>query len=362
MRAVLIVDRDFTHRELPHVRTLLLGLVDTGVRPMVAFPEDMLHEHEDLPGVRAIGYRDRGAFWTIGIRARELSDQIPAEDKQTTIVHALGSRAPDLAAQVAIQLGAPLVIDVHERAAVAKASSIAKERESMCLVLAPTAPLARAIIADGVAPARVREIPWGVMKPDSLRHSSAAEATGIVIAGSGQDRNAWETLVRALAQIASRREDFLVLADADATERANISRLVASLGLSPLYSRIPRLEVDRSVILRADILLLPDADGVHRSLVLDALASGMAIVAAEDRDIPMLSDPTISRLCSCETGEWVAGIEPLIEDASTRQSLGDSARGYIAEHHRLSRAIAGVVDAYEWMVGSDAIPMSDRVS
>ncbi|GAB5495472.1 MAG: hypothetical protein Phyf2KO_05520 [Phycisphaerales bacterium] len=362
MRILILIDRDFAHRELTHVRMILIGLVDTGVMPIVALPEDMRHEFEQIPGATLLGYRDRGSVWTRTLRARELVDQIEPEQRKQLIVHSIGSRGFQFAAELSHLLGAPLVLDVHSRDAVNNAVGIINERSGYCIGIAPSPTLARAIIAAGAAPAVIREIPWGVMGGEVHGDDGQNETAGLILAGSGNDRTAWEAVIRALAQVASRREDFVILADADATERASISKIVSSLGLTPLFSRIPKLEADRDVVLRADLLLLPEAEGVTRSLVLDAMSTGMAVVTAEDRDVPALCDHTIARICSPEATEWAGAIESLLENRAEQRSLGTAARAYVSENHRPSKYISSLVDAYEWLVGNDSIPIASKES
>lgn len=330
--------------------------------PIVALPEDMRHEMEQIPGATLLGYRDRGAVWTRTLRARELVDQIVPDQKKALIVHSIGSRSFQFAAEVSQQLGAPLVLDVHCRDAVNNAAGIINERSGDCMGIAPSSSLARAIVAAGAAPAAIREVSWGVMGGDSRWDEEQSGTAGLILAGSGNDRAAWEAVVRALAQVASRREDFVILADADATERSSISKTVSSLGLTPLYSRIPKLEAERDVVLRANLLLLPEAEGVTRSLVLDAMSTGMAIVTAEDRDVPALCDHTIARICSPDSTEWAGAIESLLENRDEQRSLGIAARAFVAEHHRPSKYIASLVDAYEWLVGNDSIPIASKES
>lgn len=330
--------------------------------PIVAMPEDMRHEIDQIPGATLLGYRDRGAVWTRTLRAREVVDQIDPDRKKPLIVHAIGLRGYHFAVELSHQLGAPLVLDVHSRDAVNRAAGIINERAGDCIGIAPSAALTRAIVAAGAAPAATREIPWGVMGADSHWDGTRSGAAGLVLAGSGNDRAAWEAVIRALAQVASRREDFVILADADATERSSISKTVSSLGLTPLYSRIPKLEADRDIVLQADILLLPEADGTMRSLVLDAMSAGMAVVTVEDQDIPVLCDHTIARICSPEATEWAGAVESLLMNREEQLSFGTAARAYVAEHHRPSKYIASLADAYEWLVGNDSIPIASKDS
>ena len=111
-----------------------------------------------------------------------------------------------------------------------------------------------------------------------------------------------------------------------------------------------------------DLLLLPEAEGVTRSLVLDAMSTGMAVVTAEDRDVPALCDHTIARICSPEATEWAGAIESLLENRAEQRSLGTAARAYVSENHRPSKYISSLVDAYEWLVGNDSIPIASKES
>ncbi len=362
MRSIFVIDRDMAHRELSHIRTMLVGLVDSGVQTTLALPEDMCHAQEALPGVTVLGYRDRGSPWTRSLRGKDLVARLGTIEPEKTVVHGIGGKAHMMAAELSHQIGSPVLLEVHSRESILRAVGIAKERSGDCLLLAPSPQLARATTAAGAAPASVRELPWGVMKNDNADTKSQSPTTGVVVTGSGNDNANWESVLRALAQIASRREDFVVLANAEAASVAGVGGLVRSLGLSPLFSRVPKLESDRQVVLLADIMVCPDAEGEHRSIVFDAMAAGMAIVAAEDSDIPALCDPKVVRVASGDVSEWTSAIEDLIENAGLRRELGQRAMAYVAEHHRPSRYVAGLVDAYGWMLGNDSIPMTGELS
>lgn len=355
MRVILLVDRDFAHRELRLIRKVAIGLIDAGWRTIVAMPEDMIVRFDDVPGVQLAGYRDRGVPWTRSLRARELTDQTQASADDPTVVHAFGSRGFGIAADVARIIGAALVLEVHARGVVQKAVGVLNDEADGGLAVAPCTTLVNALIAAGVAHASAREIPWGVASREVTLEREKAEVMGVVLTGTGSDPQLWEAAVRGLALVASRREDFVILADDTAVQRAGVDKLVNSIGLSPLFSRIPRLEADRELVLRADIMLWPDHDGEHRSIVLDAMAWGVAVAASEDRDVPVLCNPAIAQLVSGDPTEWAGAVEALLAAEMNRQELGRRAHEYIAQHHRPSKHVAGLLDAYEWMLGKDAI-------
>ncbi len=358
MRVLLIVDRDFAHRELRLIRKVAIGLVDAGWRTIMAMPEDTRGRFADVPGVQIVGYRDRGVPWTRNLRAREIAEQTETTANEPTIIHAFGAKAFGIAADTARVIGCALVLEVHARGLIQRAVAVLNEEASEGLALAPSPSLVNALVAAGAAHASVREIPWGVASREVTLERQHTEVAGVILAGIGTDQQLWESAIRGLALVASRREDFVILADDTAALRANIDKLVHALGLSPLFSRIPRLEADRELVIRADIMLWPDHGGEHRSIVLDAMAWGVAIVATEDRDVPALSNPSIAQLVSGDPAEWAAAIESLLSDDAHRRDLGKRAHEYVAQNHRPSKHVAGLLDAYEWMLGKNAIPLT----
>ena len=361
MRVIFLVDREIAKIELPMIRTLGIGLVDAGVRTTVALPSDMVDNIHDAFGFDVVGYRDRGAVWTRGLRARELIEAIEPEDRESMVIHAFGSKSYALAAEFASGTGSALVLEVHARREVSRAGGFVKERHNATLLLTPSAPLARALIAEGVSGINVREVPWGVTPAEHMQAHTPGVDFAIVLGGTGSDHHTWASALRGLAAVAGRREDFLIFADAASMDRAGIDPLVGSLGLSPMLSRVPTLEDKRELALRADILIWPDHAGEHHSLVLDAMARGMVVVASEDSDIPAISDPSRVMVVAGSASDWSMAVTSALEDEGVRTRIGAAARSYIREHHRVSRHVAGVIEAYEWLTGRDSIPM-DKVS
>ncbi|HED52843.1 MAG TPA: hypothetical protein ENJ00_01405 [Phycisphaerales bacterium] len=357
MRVLLLIDRNFAKVELPMIRTLGIGLVDADVRTTVALPSDMLDTMTDVFGFDVVGYRDRGAAWTRGLRAREILDEIEAEDREPMVVHAFGSRSYAISANVASNAGSALVLEVRSRHEVPRACSFVKERHTNTLLLTPSPTLTRALIAEGASSVHMREVPWGVSPAEPIEAHKNGVDFALVLGGPGSNPHAWASALRGLAAVASRREDFMIFADASAMQRTRADPLVGSLGLSPLLSRIPNLEANRELALRADVLIWPDHAGEYHSLVLDAMARGMVVIASEDDAIPAISDPSRAFVVAGSASDWSTAIGSVLEDETLRTRIGSAARIYIREHHRVSRHITGLLDAYEWMTGRDALPM-----
>lgn len=87
-----------------------------------------------------------------------------------------------------------------------------------------------------------------------------------------------------------------MLIDADAAGHASVGPVIARLGLTDRVSQVPNIDADRLPALQADALIVPEAVGEHRSIMLDAMASGVLVLAHEDPLVGMLRDGQTS-LC-----------------------------------------------------------------
>ena len=247
---------------------------------------------------------------------------------------------------------------------------------------------ALAVALGRVVPARrVALVPWGVhpmeaTRPDIPWAGTMPASGGVVsiavLIEADRPRQARDALV-ALALWArtwlgpgmdggtgaAGAREMLVLMDADAAERAGVSRVGDELPeLRGRVSLISSLEGRRELVLHADVLLVPGmasmtarGEGVpggtsgtpgttrHHSLVLDAMACGMLVVATQDAGAQHLVDGQTCVLVP--PGEaWGDGLAralgALLADAPRAASLRASARAYVSAN----RSASGQVGAW----------------
>ncbi|MGP1273045.1 MAG: hypothetical protein ACTS22_06910 [Phycisphaerales bacterium] len=359
MRSLLIADRDLAVREAVLLHRLVIGLLDAGVHVTLAAPESVIDRIEPSLGVEMLAYRLRGAGWTRGLRARDLLDRFleatAVSEADPGLVHAFGPSCFPMASDVARLGDLGLVLEAHSRSAVSRAVAI-HGTVDRCVILAGSPGLTQACVQQGAPASAVRERSWGVaLSPADRRPKRPEEAVSIAVGGPGRDRAAWDRALRGIAQVAGRHEPGAIFVDADGATAAAIGPLIGQLGLSPLVSRVPDFEARRHLVVQADILVWPERLGEIRSVVIDALAAHMAVVALEDPDVPALASPARTALVSGDAEDWAHAIETLVVDPAARSQLGDAAHAYASEHHRATTHVSGVVDAYEWCVGSDAL-------
>jgi glycosyltransferase involved in cell wall biosynthesis len=140
----------------------------------------------------------------------------------------------------------------------------------------------------------------------------------------------------------------MIFCDAQAARRAELHRLAKKLGILNRLSLIDELEGRRDLVVEGDLLIQPEAGGEARSVTLEAMAHGMVVLAAADPAVTALRDGVTCRLISSPTASaWEAAVGTALSDRAGSQALARSATAYVREHHRASRHIRAILDAYD---------------
>jgi len=363
MRVVIIADERFASREHSLIARLQVGLADQGVRVVQALPEGGA-SHEAGMFTEVVTYEDAGLPLSLRWRAATTAGKLTTPPKggeveQPQAVHAFGGKVWGFAVALAEKLEAALILETW-RAGLSRglqhAVAQAKGRPGL-LALCPDKGLADLVRAQ--APGLgVQYSPWGVYTREPATPAlQPGKAWSIMIAGAGLDREAFGAAFEAIADVLRSRPDALVFADAVAARRTDLWRLAARLGVRERLSLVDEMDANRDLVLRGDVLVLPEARGEQRTLVLEAMGGGMPVVAAADPANTTLIDRRSALLVSggTRTG-WGRQLEALLGDGDLQAQLTASARAYIAEEHRPSRQVNCVIDAYETAIGKAPIP------
>ena len=363
MRVVIIADRLFASRERSMLARLQVGLADEGLRVVQALPIGV----EPASGgmlTETVSFEETGPPFSLhrraAVTAQALLDSAKASDGDPpAVVHAFGSPVWDFGLALAEKLDAAFILEAW-RAGLARAvqrSFTKAHGRAGQLVLCPDAKLAQQLRTE-IPEAVVRHSPWGVYTDEPTRPVlQPGKAWSIMIAGAGYDRLAFATAFEAIADIVRTRPDMLVFADALAARRTDLWKLAARLGIRERLSLVDEMDTNRDLVLRGDMLILPEARGEQRTLVLEAMGRGMPVVAAADPLNGSLIDGRSALLVPAnERTRWVQQLEALLSTPELVTELTTSARAYIAEEHRPSRQVNCVIDAYEAAVGKKSIP------
>ncbi|MBL8762039.1 MAG: glycosyltransferase [Phycisphaerae bacterium] len=354
MRVLILADGLFATHERGLLSRLEVGLADEGVRVVQATPEDVPASAAGL--AEAITYP--AGLWTLGTawRARTIRSKVAGGGK-VDIVHVFGGSAWKLGAMLAAVLESELVLEVWRLGLVARAAGRAWED---AIFMAPDPAIERSLLneAQGLT---VRLAAWGVLTPDEASKILApARAPSVMVVGSGRDGAATRAALRGIAAAAERSPDLLVFVDAREARLSGLWDEARRLGMLDRLSLIEDLEGRRDLLLRADILVQPEALGEQRTTLLEAMGVGMAVVAARDPSNTALIDRrTAVVVDGHDAGAWGAAIAGLIGEPERARRLGAGAREYVREERPASAYVRAVLGAYQWATSADAIRFAE---
>lgn len=348
LRTVLVTDASFAFSERAMLTRIEVGLADDGVDVRLALPLDADDPASFNVLREPLLYRPGGFAPFLRLSASRVSNLLQQDwhDDGRRIVHAFGGRCWRFAAELARALNAALVLEVWRMGLVRRARRF-DAYQGRVVLAAPGAPIERALLGEHSAHP-VRLTPWGgAVEPEPRALFSPGRRSAIVVVGRARDAAAYRAAFAAAAQ-ASEAEDSLLLVDEYGVERAGIWSLARSVGALDRMTVVHRLEDRRDLILRADMMVHPDARGEYRSIVLDAMGAGLAVVAAEDPAFAPLVDGK-SALCVAghHQDDWTAAIGGLVRTPSKARELGSSARRFIGDQMRWSEHVGSLVNLYE---------------
>ncbi len=364
MRVLILTDESFASRERAMLTRLEVGLADDGVRVVHAIPRKAAGWHQPEVFSQMMTYEAKGMMLSRGWRARQtlrmLEDLAGGEGRPADVIHCFGQRCWPFAAELARLTGASVAVELWCAELIGQGIRVRSSEgfdSPAPVYFVPDSSLERAVRSqDPNLPLRLT--PWGVHTPGhALDILPPGKTVSIMITGSGRDSAAMHAMLEGLALSAQRHPELIAFADAAAVRAADAWPVVRKLGLLERLTLIPDMEARRELALRGDILIQPEAKGENRSIVLDAMAHGMLVIAAADPMSSVLVDSRTARLVDKPLGErWAAALNWALDDPQQARALALAGREHVRLNRRASSHVASVVDAYEWMSAGEAIP------
>jgi hypothetical protein len=365
MLSLIIADKSFAVRERSLLSRLEVGLADEGVRVIHAAPVQATVESGTGLGLQStIVPFEQPAVPMLtrpSRRAAKLLGAIAAADGEAPtidVVHAFGAGCWSLAMEVGRATGAGVLLEVFRPGLVAAAVDVL---DSVHRGQAPPAfltsePAVAAALGKRARQARVYSAPWGVHAPSELRGASPLDRPPsiAVLFDSGEPKPVAACLggiVSAGPRIAEALIE-LGVSDASSTREGRLWAAIRKAGLVDRASILSDMEARREPVLDMDLLLLPEPGGWERTMVLEAMANGMGIVAVADSALECIEDGTTAKVVRGNTqAAWAAAIRELLEKPQVLADLRASAHAYVRSHRPASAHVEAVLKAYRLMAG-----------
>jgi len=366
MRVLILADEFFASRERGLLTRLEIGLADEGVRVIHALPEGTPTDFSESVFSRVLTYSSKTLMLTRPLAVRKLVRAVAEMDSTSDatgvdVIHVFGGSVWGLGTDLASEIGAGLALEVWRAGLVERARAVRMEDDAP-LLIAPDQAIERALVdvPPGAEHPSVRLATWGVHTPTHAREIlDPNRAPSIMLVGSGRDEGAFRTAIEGIAVIARERPNLLIFCDAVAARRADVWALARKLGILQNLSLIEELESRRDLLLYGDLLVQPEAHGEQRSILLEAMAHGMIVVAGADPMVSILQDGLTARLVTRPVAsEWAAVIRDVTTNTDRAKALSRTAREHVKTTRRASDHVRAVLSAYDWLASDEPLPFS----
>lgn len=369
MRVLFLSDPLFTRYEGDLIGRLAVGLADEGVRVAWGVPDTTQTADPGLTPL--VSYLPSRLGLSPARRAAALLERCSSVlGGPPEIVHFFGGGVARLGSELARACDAVPAFEVWRPGVEASIRSVINRINAgggggsggRALIVVPNNDLREKLLVQFPL-AVVRTIPWGVYVHEESKPREPGTFS-IVLLGPGRDQRAWASAFQACLRSLRASPGTHLFADAGSVRRLRMWGKARESGVLDRVTLIDAAEIQRGLLLSSDIVLFPDARGEVRTILLDAMGAGVAVIASADPRSHDLIDGKTARLVVDSTeSQWHEAIEMMTHDHAMRRGLTEAARAHVREHHRASRQIASLVDAYEWIGGEgeriETAPMLD---
>ncbi len=341
---------------------LEIGLAGEGVRVVHAIPLGVSGASEQGLFSQTISYDGQpipfGDRFRVRRLARELDELAGDTPQPLSVIHVFGGACWSLARLLADRTGAALALEVWRTGLATRAGHAPWSGLKDAVFLAPDPAIERSLRNAGAS--TVRAAPWGVHVGSSCRRILTDDRLpGIMVIGGGRDTAATSAVLEALAAARKKAADFMVFMDARSARRAGAWGAAERLGLLDRLTLIDELEGRRELLLHGDLFIHPDRAGEQRSILLDAMGAGMAILAAADPNVSFLQEGRTCRLVrSPDTKAWTDAVVDALTDREGSRRLGRSAWEFARADRPAARYVQAVLDAYSWLTAHNPVPIN----
>jgi len=349
MHVALLANTAWLDEELPMFEHLVVGLIDEQVRVVQVVPEGRLDEEASVFG-QIVYWQDAGYRWRRRRNLAALHEVL--EGLGVNLIHALDGRLWRAAAELGKRNDVPVVYSSFSRLDIPLAARLVPKLDpTRALFTAASTPLAaelRRVMPGSFEAPLFRTGIHRLPQPDRPE----ADMVALAVAGTGRLDESVHGLLEAAAGLIGRNPNTHFFFDGQIDDQRHLWRAAQSHGLLDHATFVPRRLGHREMLMRADVLVHPQAAGRVRGLTLEAMAHGLPIVAPADPILDSLIDGRTARLVEHTTPEaWDAALQPLIASPDQRAALGESARQWVQQNRLASTSIAQALHAYRSLTG-----------
>ncbi len=357
MRVVILVDARFAIHERALIERVIVGLADEGIVAQVVLPKDReLEEYGFDLLSEPIWYADRGLTLTQRIRAHQVARQLVNKDasKETEtltgvidVVHVFGGGAWSMGKELARILDAGIIFEVWRSGLIDSIKGLHLTDDDRVKFLIPERAFEyRLTQLDRGYQSHLAQ--WGApITPEPSQIFRPEKMTSVMLMSSGRQKDQCIAAFEGIADAIEDNENTMVFANLEVVERADLWSRVESRKIQDRFTIIDRSEDRRDLLLRCDLMVYPDTLHEERTLLLDAMGTGMAIIAGNDEQIQPIQDSDGIVIVDRPTRKaWAAKVSEYLANPQRARADGLASREYVTKNRRVSMYITSVLDAY----------------
>jgi hypothetical protein len=338
MHVALIIDHERLVRERAILDRISTSLTQAGSRLTAVVPDSLPNEEAqgDEPPVSATACvlaRMRVPPWMRRARARQLAGALAAGEPE--LIHAVGEQAWSVGLDLSRILDRPVTLDVWSAEQVRRVPHN-RAASHVAGYIVPTEPIADAM-RQRVDPDLVSLVPVGVELPPEPQQVLAdrKETIAMAIIGSGLEVASHRAMLGGLSRLIKEFPQIQACLELRGPSEHEIWRQARRLDLLGHISTIEDAAQHRALLTGCDMLVVPERFGEFRSLILQAMALAMPVVAGDDPYLDMLvADETAIIVERSEADDWADNLRRVITETELARRIGHNARAWVAEHHR----------------------------
>ena len=352
MHVALVANTAWLDEELDFFRRLVVGLMDQNIRVTQVIP-DALPEEEVSSFAARLTWRDTPWKLLRRHRLRQLAPALEALD--VTIIHALDGQTWAGAMDIARAMEGSVVLTCASAGDLDELSHTLRVAGDLRLGVAPTTePIGQEArnVASAQYPIRVAAI--GIHPAEETVATTEADPDALcaVISGSARLDADYRALFRALTEIVKAHPASQFFLDTQGHDAHTLWKEARSLGLLGHISLAPRRLGHRELLLRADLLIHPQAMGHSRGLTIRAMSRGLPVIARADPLLDyLIQDQTATLIDEATPNAWLDALGKMWSDPEGVRKLAMRGQAYVTEKCLASSQVDQIVQLYRTVTG-----------
>ena len=336
MTVSIIMSPDRLEQEHAMLNRLTVGLMDDGTQVLQITP---MHSEEIVLYEKTISLAKRihtpmpVSFLLRKTRREKVSESLARA--KTTIIAAFGKHATQLALDVSSILNVPVLSEVVSM----KDALKTKTSSPIWRWFAATPTIERAI-ASRVGQERTALVPLGIAT-HNVDHSTPniSREFCVTVLDAADDPKASLAILEAL----QKQKDIHIFLELTGRKQHRIWRIVQDLNMLQQVTCLRDASELRSLITQSNLIIIPSLQAPIRTVLLEAMHSGVPVVAPEIAGFDMLIDEETALIVD---NDWGEPIQRIISDPNTAFRIGSAGSELVTTHYSSSTQIEAFEAAF----------------